>query len=257
MQELSINLPAGKRLYFASDFHLGVPTHSKSLEREKKLVRWLQSIQSDAHAIFLLGDLFDFWFEYTHAVPKGFTRFLGKLAEVSDAGIEIHIFPGNHDLWMFDYLTTELNVKLYHHPVNLICGNQQLMIGHGDGLGPGDRTYKILKKIFVSRIAQKLFSWLHPDIGISLAKRWSRKSRISNMKEGEHFNGPEREFLLTWCKEMEHVRHHDYYLFGHRHLPLTLPVGNKSTYINLGEWVHFSPYAVYDGQILKLNSFEG
>lgn len=256
MQELKIQLPAGKKLYFASDFHLGVPTHLKSLEREKKLIRWFEAVRTDAHAIFLLGDLFDFWFEYAHSVPKGFTRFLGKLAELSDSGIQIHLFPGNHDLWMFDYLSNEFGAIIHRDPVNIICGNHQILSGHGDGLGPGDRTYKILKKIFVSKIAQKLFSWLHPDIGIRLAQIWSRKSRISNMKEGEKFNGPEREFLLTWCKETETISHHDYYVFGHRHLPLTLPVGQNSTYINLGEWVHFSPYAVYDGRTLKLNTFE-
>ena len=256
MHSLNLTIRPGKKIYFASDFHFGVPSHEISLVREKKVVAWLDSIKHDAEQVFLLGDLFDFWFEYYQAVPKGFVRFLGKLAEFQDQGIKISIFTGNHDLWMFDYLPKEVGVEIYRDPVVLIAGETKLLLGHGDGLGPGDKTYKLLKKIFTSSICQWLFARIHPNLGITLAHRWSRNSRLSNMKLEEKFQGEEREFLLAWCKEMEKHSHHDYYIFGHRHLPLDLKVGDNSRYINLGEWVHFSPFATFDGNKLELKSFE-
>ena len=251
MQEIDFSITPGKKIYFASDFHFGVPNHEISLQRERKVVSWIESIRNDAESIFLLGDLFDFWFEYRKAVPKGFVRFLGKLAEIQDAGINVYIFPGNHDLWMFDYLPTEIGAKVYMDPVVLRVGNQRLLIGHGDGLGPGDKTYKFLKKVFTSSLCQWLFARIHPNLGISLAQRWSKNSRLSNMKLEEKFQGEDREFLLAWCNDVEKQKHHDYYIFGHRHLPLDLKVGESSRYINLAEWVHFSYYAEFDG-----NDFE-
>jgi UDP-2,3-diacylglucosamine hydrolase len=256
MQKLSLTVPSEKKIYFASDFHLGVPNHATSLAREKKIVAWLDSVQGDAKAIFLLGDLFDFWFEYRKAIPKGFSRFLGKLAALQDSGIDIHIFTGNHDLWMFDYLPMELGVKIYKDPIELNIGGQKLLIGHGDGLGPGDPTYKYLKMFFTSPVSQWLFARIHPNLGITIAQRWSKRSRITNMKLEEKFQGEDREFIFAWCKEMEQQNHFDYYVFGHRHLPLDLEVNGQSRYINLGEWVHFSPYAVFEGGKLTLKSFE-
>lgn len=252
---LEIKLEAGKKIFFASDFHLGVPTYEDSLAREKRIVRWLDSIKNEAQAIYLLGDIFDFWFEYRQAIPKGFIRLQGKLAELRDAGIPIFFFTGNHDMWMFDYFPRELDIPIYRDPVVLNCNNQKLMIGHGDGLGPGDTSYKILKKFFNSKICQWLFARIHPNLGIGIAKIWSRKSRISNTKREEKFEGEENEFLLTYCKELEKHHHHDYYIFGHRHLPLDLEVGANSRYINLGEWVHFNTYAVYDGKTVELKTF--
>jgi UDP-2,3-diacylglucosamine hydrolase len=250
-----IKLEAGKKIFFASDFHLGVPTYEDSLAREKRIVRWLDSIKSEAQAIYLLGDIFDFWFEYRQAIPKGFIRLQGKLAELRDAGIPIIFFTGNHDMWMFDYFPRELDIPIYRDPLVLNCNNQKLMIGHGDGLGPGDTSYKILKKFFNSKICQWLFARIHPNLGIGIAKIWSRKSRISNTKREEKFEGEENEFLLTYCKELQKHHHHDYYIFGHRHLPLDLEVGANSRYINLGEWVHFNTYAVYDGKTVELKTF--
>jgi UDP-2,3-diacylglucosamine hydrolase len=256
MQSVDIHIKRGKKIYFASDFHFGAPNHSISLEREKKVVAWLDTVKVDADSIFLLGDLFDFWFEYSKAVPKGFVRFLGKLAELKDSGIHIYIFPGNHDLWMFDYLPQEIGVTIFRDPIVIRTGEVKLLVGHGDGLGPGDKTYKFLKKIFTSKLCQWLFARIHPNLGITLAQRWSRNSRISNMKLEEKFQGEEREFLLAWCQETEKSSHHDYYIFGHRHLPLNLKVGGNSRYLNLGEWVHFSPYVEFDGQKLELKTFE-
>ena len=165
----------GKKIYFASDFHLGVPDFKTSLEREKRIVKWLDSIRHDAHTIYLLGDIFDFWFEYKHAIPKGFIRLQGKLAELTDAGIPIVFFTGNHDMWMFDYFPIQLGIPIYRDPQILHVGTQKLMIGHGDGLGPGDHTYKFLKKFFNSGLCQWLFARIHPNLGIGIASYWSRK----------------------------------------------------------------------------------
>lgn len=257
MNRETIQLAQGKKIYFASDFHLGVPDQATSLKREKKIVRWLDEITPDAQAIYLLGDIFDFWFEYRHAIPRGFIRLQGKLAELRDGGMPIYFFTGNHDMWMFDYFPKELGIPIYRKPIQLEAGNQLLMIGHGDGLGPGDASYKILKKFFDSSICQWLFARLHPNLGISIARYWSRNSRISNMKKEEKFKGEENEFLLSYCKETEQTTHHDFYVFGHRHLPLDLQVGERSRYINLGEWVHFNTYGVYDGVKVELKTFEG
>jgi UDP-2,3-diacylglucosamine hydrolase len=252
----SFQLPAGKKVYFASDFHLGVPDHTTSVAREKRIVAWLDSIKADAHAIYLLGDIFDFWFEYRHAIPKGFIRLQGKLAELRDSGMPVYFFTGNHDMWLFDYFEKELGIIIYREPQVLLCNNQKLLVGHGDGLGPGDNFYKLLKKFFNSGVCQWLFARLHPNFGISLAKYWSRQSRISNMKQEEKFTGEENEYLLTYCRELEKTSHHDFYIFGHRHLPLDLSVAENSKYINLGEWVHFDTYAVYDGKQVELKKFE-
>jgi UDP-2,3-diacylglucosamine hydrolase len=250
-------LPIGKKIYFASDFHLGVPDAATSLTREKRIVSWLDSIKSDAHAIYLVGDIFDFWFEYKNTIPKGFIRFQGKLAELQDSGTPIFFFTGNHDMWMFDYFTKELNIPVYREPIELEIGNTKLLIGHGDGLGPGDNLYKIQKKFFNSKVCQWLFARIHPNLGVGIATYWSKQSRISNNRREEKFVGEENEFLLAYCKEQEMINHHDYYVFGHRHLPLDLKVTDSSRYINLGEWVHHSTYAEFDGQIVSLKTFTG
>lgn len=245
-----------KKIFFASDFHLGVPNYEASLAREKRIVKWLDSIKHEAHSIYLLGDIFDFWFEYRHVIPKGFIRLQGKLAELRDAGIPIIFFTGNHDMWMFDYFTRELGIPIYRTPQVLTVGSQRLMIGHGDGLGPGDKTYKVIKKFFNSSLCQWLFARLHPNLGIAIANRWSRKSRISNIKREEKFESEEGEFLWVYCNEVEREQHHDFYIFGHRHIVLDLKIGNNSRYINLGEWVHFGNYAEYDGRNVTLKIFE-
>jgi UDP-2,3-diacylglucosamine hydrolase len=256
MSEATISLPPGKKIYFASDFHLGTPDHETSLAREKRITRWLDSVKTDAYAVYLMGDIFDFWFEYRKAIPRGFIRLLGKLAELRDAGLPIYFFTGNHDMWMFDYFPKELGIPVYREPLTLRVNNQRLLIGHGDGLGPNDTTYKILKAFFNSGLCQWLFARLHPNLGMSMAHFWSRKSRISNLRNEEKFQGEEKEFLLTYCKEVETKEHHDFYIFGHRHLPLDISIGKTSRYINLGEWVHFDSYVEYDGQDAHLKYFE-
>mgnify|MGYP001793811746 CR=1 FL=1 len=247
---------SGKYLYFASDFHLGVPNAASSLAREQKIVRWLEMAAQDAHSIYLMGDIFDFWFEYTTVIPKGFIRFQGKLVELADSGIPIYIFSGNHDMWMFDYFPKEFGIPVIHKEQTLKVGDQKLLIGHGDGLGPGDRMYKLLKKVFRNSFCQWLFARLHPNLGIGIANYWSRSSRISSTKKGEdNFKG-EKEFLLQYCRAQEAQGHHDYYVFGHRHLPLELEIGDQSRYINLGEWVNYFTYGKYDGAHFELLTFK-
>ncbi len=245
----------GKKIFFSSDFHLGVPNHQDSLAREKRVVAWLESIKYQAHSIYIMGDIFDFWFEYKHVIPKGFIRLQGKLAELRDAGIPIIFFTGNHDMWMFDYFTEELGIPIYRHTQLIEVGKHKLLLGHGDGLGPGDKFYKILKRFFNSAVCQWLFARLHPNLGISIANMWSRNSRISSSKREEKFSSEENEFLWVYCNALEKETHHDFYIFGHRHLPLDLKINERSRYINLGEWVHFNTYAVYDGQTVELKTF--
>lgn len=242
------------KIYFASDFHLGAPNEESSLKREKLLVKWLEEIRSDAAEIYLVGDLFDFWFEYDTAVPRGFTRFLGKLAELSDAGIPIHVFTGNHDMWMFGYLEKELNITLYREPILREYSGKKFLIGHGDGLGPGDHGFKVIKKVFANKISQWMFAKLHPDWGIKLANYWSGTSRASN--NDEVFLGEEKEWLFQYAQEKLKTQPIDYFIFGHRHLPLDLKVGNSSRYINLGDWISHNTYAVFDGEKLELKKYQ-
>lgn len=245
-----------KKIYFASDFHLGVPSHEKSLIREKRIVKWLDEIKNDAQEIYLIGDIFDFWFEYKHTVPKGFTRLLGKLAEITDAGIPVTFFTGNHDMWMFDYFPKELGVTLHREPITKEFNGKKFYIGHGDGLGPGDYGYKFIKKVFANPICQWLFARLHPNFAIGMGNFWSRKSRLSNGTEDEKFESEKKEWLAVYAKEVLQKEHFDYFVFGHRHLPLDIKLNDKSRYINLGEWINYNSYAVFDGENLELKYYK-
>lgn len=256
-----INIPEGKKIYFASDFHLGIPDSQSSLEREKKLVRWLESIRNDAHEIFLMGDIFDFWYEYKTVVPKGYVRFLGKITELIDSGIPIHIFRGNHDIWAFDYLKEECGVKLYRRPVVKTINQKTFFLTHGDGLGPGDTGYKFLKKVFEFRLNQWLFKWLHPDIGTRMGLFFSRRSRLSNeAREHKRPNGRKLEELPLWHFATHHHSQHpeiNYYIFGHNHLMKHASMNNTTEFILLGDWMNYFSYAVFNGKKLELKQFEG
>lgn len=242
-----------KKVYFVSDLHLGVPNAESSLEREKKFCSWLNEIKADASDLYIIGDLFDFWFEYKRAVPKGFVRTLGKLAELSDQGIRLHIFAGNHDLWLNDYFSSELGAEVYFKPVLHTLLDKQFYIGHGDGLGPGDFGYKRMKKIFTNPICKWMYRWVHPDIGIKLASYFSYKSRYANGLKEEVYLGDENEWLLQYCKRKQNQLQVDYFVFGHRHLPIDKVVGN-SRYINTGDWISYFTYAVWDGVNLELKN---
>lgn len=237
--------------YFASDFHLGIDARETSAQREKRIAHWLDDIGQSAEAIYLVGDLFDYWFEYGEAIPKGFTRILGKLAELTDSGIPVYAFTGNHDMWMFGYFEDELNIPVYKQPIVREIHGRKFMIGHGDGLGPGDHGYKFIKKVFSSPVSQWVFARIHPNSGIRLMKYFSGKSR--DYTEVPEFLGAEREWLIQYCIKMLESTHIDYFVFGHRHIPIDylLPNG-KSRYINLGDWLTHYTYGVFDGNEFRL-----
>ncbi len=250
-----MNLTPGKKIYFASDQHFGVPDKQSSLIREKHFVKWLDTVSKDAEAIYLLGDLFDFWFEYKHAVPKGYVRVLGKLAEITDSGIPVYFFTGNHDMWVFDYLPEITGMDLFRGNIVRTYNGKKFMIGHGDGLGPGDHGYKFIKKVFANRVLQWIFGWLHPNLGIGMANYFSRKSRAANASADKKFLGEDKEWLVLFAREELQKQPIDFFVFGHRHYPIDLDLGNGSRYINLGDWVSDFTYAVFDGETMELKEF--
>lgn len=246
-----------KKIYFASDFHLGVPGKYSSKERERQIVRWLDQIKDDAEAIYLVGDVFDYWYEYRSVVPKGFTRLLGKLVLLRDEGIPIYFFTGNHDMWMFRYFEDEMDIPIYREPIRVELKGKKFLIGHGDGLGPGDYGYKYLKKILANKFCQFLFARIHPNIAIGLMKYSSGKSRDATPEDDDVFKGPEKERLLVYANRKIEQEDLDFCIFGHRHLPIDYTLKNgKSRYINLGEWMNFNSYAVFDGNELEIKFFE-
>ena len=249
-------MAAAKNIYFLSDFHLGAPNAAESLLREKKIIRFLDEIKLQASTIFIVGDLFDFWYEYKRVVPKGYVRILGKIAELTDEGIVVHFFVGNHDMWMRDYFQKELNTAVYFEPQEFTFSGKKFLIGHGDGLGPGDKGYKFIKKIFRNSISQLIFGALPPSVGIGMADYFSRKSRAKTGKTDEVFLGEEKEWLVMYSKQILLQKHVDYFVFGHRHLPLDISLNEKSRYINLGDWIKYFSYAVFDGENLTLEYYK-
>jgi UDP-2,3-diacylglucosamine hydrolase len=250
-----MQIPPGKKIYFLSDFHLGAPDFATSLARERRIVAFLERIRVDAAVIFIVGDLFDFWYEYRTVVPKGYTRILGKLAEITDSGIPIHFFTGNHDMWMSGYFEEELNIPVYHEPKVFEFNGKKLYIGHGDGLGPGDHGYKFLKKLFRNKFCQGLFGVLPPAVGVGLAGWLSRRSRAMTGATDAQFLGEDKEWLVIYCRELLRTHYFDFFIFGHRHLPIDLLLDPRgSRYINLGDWIRYYTYAVLDGEELVLTS---
>jgi UDP-2,3-diacylglucosamine hydrolase len=244
-----------KKIYFASDQHFGAPTPEKSFPREQRFVAWLDQIKHDAHTLFLVGDLFDFWFEYKTVVPRGFIRVLGKIAELRDMGIEIHFFTGNHDLWMDGYFEKELHIPVYHKPKEFTFNDKVFFIGHGDGLGPGDKGYKRMKKVFTNPVSKWFFRWLHPDLGVKLAQYLSVKNKLISGDADVKFLGEENEWLVLYSKRKLQTKHYDYFIFGHRHLPMVIKVGQNSQYINLGDWITYFTYGVFDGEKFELKKY--
>jgi len=248
-----------KRIYFVSDFHLGIPNHANSLVREKLLVKWLEEVRPDASEIFLMGDIFDFWFEYKNVVPKGFVRLMGKLAEITDAGISVHLFRGNHDLWAFNYLDDEMGIKLHRKPVIRELMGKTFYLAHGDGLGPGDRNYKFLKAVFEFRPNQFLFRWLHPDVGAWIGNYFSHRSRLAKMsqigKEEPYFE-KEKEMLYHYAKDRAaEFPNIDYFVFGHRHMPVITQINDKMKLVILGDWISHFSYGVFDGEKFELKQY--
>ncbi len=247
----------GKKIYFASDVHLGAPSIKNHREHEKIFVEWLDSIKESTSALYLMGDIFDFWYEYRHVVPRGFTRFLGKIAEFTDSGIPVHYFTGNHDIWVFDYLPKEIGVVIHREPVTIHFNNKKFYLAHGDGLGPYDKGYNRLKKIFTNKTLQWCFSRLHPNFAIGLANKWSRHSRLKNENSGSNgFLGEDKEYLMLHAKDVLKQEHFDYFVFGHRHIDLHTTIGTNSEFIYLGDWVKYMSYGVWDGENFKLEYFK-
>lgn len=243
------------KIYFASDVHLGHPNIEQARWREHLFVKWLDEIKEDASEIYLVGDIFDFWYEYKKVVPRGFVRTLGKIAEITDSGIPVHFFTGNHDIWVFDYLPKEIGVILHRGPIEKEYSGKTFYIAHGDGLGPGDRSYKLLKKVFTSKTLQWLFSRLHPNFSLWLAHSWSNSSRQTKGIEAETFNGENREQLYKYAKQVVANKHYDYLIFGHRHLMVNMPVGEQSRYINLGDWLYNFSYGIFDSEKFELKKY--
>jgi UDP-2,3-diacylglucosamine hydrolase len=251
-----MQLPSNKKIYFASDQHFGAPTAELSFPREQKFVAWLDEIKVDAEALFLLGDLFDFWFEYKTVVPKGFVRVLGKLAEIRDSGIPIYFFVGNHDLWMSDYFEKELNIPVYRDNKEFTFNHKTFLIGHGDGKGPGDKGYKRMKRVFTNSFSKALFRWIHPDLGVKLGRYLSVKNKLISGDEDVKFLGEENEWLVLYSKRKLETKHYNYLVFGHRHLPMKITVGENSEYVNLGDWIGYFTYGVFDGDNFEIKKFE-
>ncbi|MFN5416371.1 MAG: UDP-2,3-diacylglucosamine diphosphatase [Flavobacteriia bacterium] len=250
-ETLSNQVNQRTKIYFASDFHLGAPTYEKSLEREKKICAWMEEIRPTCKELFLVGDIFDFWFEYKHAIPKGFIRLQAKILSFVESGIPVHFFTGNHDMWMFDYFPKELGVQMHRQPIAKEFFGKSVFIGHGDGLGPGDLKYKFLKKFFASKTCQWLFARIHPNFGIGLANWSSRSSRKSTGSADEIFLGEDQEWLVQFCREKIKSKHYDLFIFGHRHLPLDIAISENSRYHNLGDWLKYFTYGE-----LSENGFE-
>lgn len=241
-----------KKIYFASDVHLGHPTLEKGREREKLFVKWLNDIQDTCEVLFLVGDIFDFWHEYKKVVPRGFTRTLGKLAEFTDNGIPVHFFTGNHDVWVYDYLPTEVGVQLHRGPLEIQLKGKSFYIAHGDGLGPGDLGYKLMKWGFTNKFFQWCFARLHPNFALWLAHSWSNSSRESKGIVPETFNQNGNELIHIHAETVQKEQHHDYYVFGHRHVQINKALDSNSSFIILGDWLVNFSYGVFDGDVFEL-----
>jgi UDP-2,3-diacylglucosamine hydrolase len=251
-----MQIPPDKKVYFLSDFHLGAPDYATSLQREKRIVRFLEEVRHDAAVVFIVGDLFDFWYEYRTVVPKGYVRILGKMAELTDSGIPVYFFVGNHDMWMKGYFEKELNIPVYFEPKEFEFNGKTFLIGHGDGLGPGDHGYKLIKKVFRNPVCQWLFGILPPAVGVGLANYFSRSSRAVTGESDASFLGEDKEWLITYCREVLQRQPYDYFIFGHRHLPIDFALNDRSRYINLGDWIKYDSYAVFDGRELALKYYK-
>lgn len=253
-----------KKIYFASDQHFGIPNRALSAEREAVFIRWLDEIAEDAEALYLMGDLFDFWFEYKTVVQKGYVRLFGKLAQLIDSGIPVYYFRGNHDIWAFDYLETEVGMELHRKAVVTTLKGKQFFLAHGDGLGKGDNGYKFMKKLFEWRFNQWLFKWLHPDWGTRIGWFWSRKSRHSNnLKESKSIEKEGvslteslmKERLTDYCKEVLKQEKIDFFVFGHYHQPIEYALTPEAKIFTLGDWVNHYSYGVFDGETFELKRY--
>lgn len=244
-----------KKVYFASDAHLGSKMHADSVETERKLCRWLDFARQDAQTIYLLGDIFDFWFEYKTVVPRGFTRLLGKLSEITDSGVKVHFFIGNHDIWLTDYLQNECGLIIHREPFVTEISGKKFFIAHGDGLADKSVSFRLLRRVFHSKFLRFLLAGVHPRWTVALAHAWSNKSRENGGVQD--FLGEDKEYLIQFAKqEIIRTPDIDYFVFGHRHILLDFPLNGKSRVINIGDWIQYFSYGVFDGSEMKLERFQ-
>lgn len=247
----------GKNVYFLSDAHLGSLAIPHGRTQERRLVRFFDSIKEKASAVYLLGDMFDFWNEYRYVVPKGYSRFLGKLSELTDNGVEVHFFAGNHDLWTYGYLEEECGVIVHKAPVTTEIYGKVFFLAHGDGLGDPDNKFKILRKLFHNRTCQRLLNFVHPRWGMALGLNWAKHSRLKRADGKEvPFMGEDKEFLVRFARDYKRSHPNiDYFLFGHRHIELDLPIDKSTRMLILGDWIWQFTYAVFDGEHLFLGEY--
>ena len=245
-----------KHIFFASDIHLGYPNAQESRKREKLFIEWLDFIKPNCKELYLLGDIFDFWYEYTWVVPKGYVRFLAKLAEFTDSGIPVYMFRGNHDQWLKNYIPDEVGVTVFEEPQTRIYNDKKMYIHHGHALGKYDRGMNFLHAIFTNKILQWLFSRIHPNGAFGFAHRWSSHNRKIKTYESSNYLGDDKEWLLMHSQDIEAKEHFDYYIYGHRHVAVDKPIGNNARYINLGNWISNTSYAVFDGHTMKIEIFK-
>ncbi len=248
-------MPVKGKIYFVSDVHLGAPALKNNRERELRFARWLDSIENDVSALFLLGDIFDFWYEYKKVAPRGFSRILSRIAGLTDRGIPVHFFTGNHDVWVFDYLPEETGVILHRNEFVTGIYGKRFFLAHGDGLDPDDKGDLFLKKIFVNKTLQWLFSRLHPNFAFHIAHKWSKSSRLGKMDEKEEFkvkNEGMYKFAVNYLQK-EYV---DYFIFGHRHQMVNEKIDSKTNFILLGDWIKYNSFGVFDGEKFELKIFK-
>jgi UDP-2,3-diacylglucosamine hydrolase len=243
-----------KKIYFVSDVHLGAPALNDNAKRERLFTAWLSEVSQDAAAIFLMGDIFDFWFEYRKVVPRGHTRVLGKMAEITDRGVPVHFFTGNHDIWVFDYLPAETGVIVHRDFFATELMGKKFYLAHGDGLDKNDKGYLLLKKIFTNRFWQWVFARFHPNFAVSVALRWSKTSRLSKKVGGADFD-TKNEGMYQFALTVLEKEHFDYFIFGHRHRLANIEIGDTSRFVLLGEWIKTFSYGVFDGEKFELKKY--
>jgi len=248
----------GKIVYFASDAHLGLNVYEDPIESEKRLVRWLNQIKPTAKALYLVGDMFDYWFEYKNVVPKGFVRFIGKMAEFVDEGIPVYLFTGNHDTWLFDYFPKEIGATVYTDSVEIELDGKHFYVAHGDGLGDPSRSFRFMRKFFRNKFCQALYKTIHPRLTVPFGYAWSRYNRKKKQgTAGEQYLGEDKEYLVKFAKEYSATHSEiDYFIFGHRHIMLDLTIPNDKRVLILGDWITNFSYATWDGEKLSLLTFK-
>jgi UDP-2,3-diacylglucosamine hydrolase len=248
-------MPDTHRIYFISDLHLGMFPQEKSFQREKLIVQWLEKIGKDATELWMLGDVFDYWFEYSKVVPRGYTRFLGKLASLSDKGVQIHLIPGNHDIWVNNYLAEEIGIEIHRNTLTRVWNKHPFLLGHGDGLDKSDFSYRVLQKIFKNRFIQWLYARIHPNGSTTFAHWWSKKSRLDHGAM-EEFLGVDKEHQIQFArKEIEIHPEIEYFIFGHRHIPFDIQIAENSRVVCLGDWIGNFTYGLFDGEEFQLKKY--